>query len=65
MRVKQDVMPGLHASAWFTPTVEGEFEVVCSQLCGIGHHRMRAVVIVQSDAAFRAFLQQEKALQVR
>ena len=46
MRVKQDAVPGLRAPVWFTPTVEGEFEIACSQLCGIGHHRMRGVIKV-------------------
>jgi cytochrome c oxidase subunit 2 len=56
MRVKQDVIPGVGSSVWFTPTQTGEFEVACSQLCGAGHYRMRAVVTVESEAAFRAFL---------
>jgi cytochrome c oxidase subunit 2 len=56
MRVKQDVNPGLASTVWFTPTEIGEFEVACSQLCGAGHYRMRAVVTVESEAAFRTFL---------
>lgn len=63
MRVKQDVVPGLRSPVWFTPTVEGEFEVACSQLCGIGHHRMRAVIKVESADAYRKFLADEDALQ--
>ncbi len=55
MRVKQDVIPGLNSSVWFTPTKAGEFEVACSQLCGAGHYRMRAVVTVESDEAYRQF----------
>jgi cytochrome c oxidase subunit 2 len=56
MRVKQDVIPGAGSSVWFTPTVAGQFEVACSQLCGAGHYRMRAVVTVEPDDAFRKFL---------
>jgi cytochrome c oxidase subunit 2 len=55
MRVKQDVIPGAGSSAWFTPTMAGEFEVACSQLCGAGHYRMRATVTVESEDAFRRF----------
>lgn len=65
MRVKQDVIPGLSSSVWFTPTMAGEFEVVCSQLCGAGHYRMRAVVTVESEDAFRKFLAEQAAEQVR
>jgi cytochrome c oxidase subunit 2 len=56
MRVKQDVIPGLGSSVWFTPTVTGQFEVACSQLCGAGHYRMRAVVTVESEDAYARFL---------
>ena len=63
MRVKQDAVPGLRAPVWFTPTVEGEFEVACAQLCGIGHHRMRAVIKVDSAEAYKKFLADEDALQ--
>jgi cytochrome c oxidase subunit 2 len=63
MRVKQDVVPGLRTPVWFTPTVEGEFEIACSQLCGIGHHRMRGVIKVESTDAYKKFLADEDALQ--
>lgn len=56
MRVKQDVIPGAGSSVWFTPTMTGQFEVACSQLCGAGHYRMRAIVTVETEQAFRAFL---------
>ena len=56
MRVKQDVNPGVGSSVWFTPTQTGEFEVACSQLCGAGHYRMRAIITVETETAFRAFL---------
>jgi cytochrome c oxidase subunit II len=65
MRVKQDVIPGAASSVWFTPTMAGQFEVACSQLCGAGHYRMRATVTVESDDAFRKFLAGEATDQVR
>jgi cytochrome c oxidase subunit 2 len=64
MRVKQDAVPGLRSPVWFTPTVEGEFEIACSQLCGLGHHRMRGVIKVESDDAYRKFLSDEAAIQI-
>jgi cytochrome c oxidase subunit 2 len=64
MRVKQDAIPGTRATAWFTPTKEGEFEIVCSQLCGLGHHRMRGVIKVESEEAFQRFLAEEAKLQI-
>jgi len=64
MRVKQDAIPGLRSPVWFTPTVAGEFEIICSQLCGLGHHRMRGVITVESDEAYRKFLKDEEGLQL-
>ena len=64
MRVKQDAIPGTRAAVWFTPTVEGEFEIVCSQLCGLAHHRMRGVIKVESDEAFQRFLAEEAKIQI-
>ena len=56
MRVKQDAMPGVRAPIWFIPTVQGEFEIVCSQLCGLAHHRMRGTIKVESDEEYAKFL---------
>ena len=59
MRVKQDVTPGLPVTAWFRPVATGSWEVGCSQLCGLGHYRMRALFDVRSDADWRAFVADE------
>ncbi|MDQ3169105.1 MAG: cytochrome c oxidase subunit II [Acidobacteriota bacterium] len=58
-RVKMDAIPGMLVPVWFTPTVEGAFDVVCSQLCGLGHYRMRAVVEVIDEGAFNRFITEE------
>lgn len=62
MRVKQDVVPGLPTATWFTPTATGVWEIGCSQLCGLGHYRMRGVFEVRSEAAWQAFVRDEVAL---
>jgi cytochrome c oxidase subunit 2 len=62
MRVKQDAIPGLLSPVWFTPTLEGRFDIACSQLCGLGHHRMRGLIVVESEAAFAKWLASEAAL---
>jgi cytochrome c oxidase subunit 2 len=56
MRVKQDAIPGMTIPVWFVPTRPGEYEIACSQLCGLGHFRMRGFVTIQSDADFRKWL---------
>ena len=57
MRVRQDATPGLTVRTWFTPTQTGKWDIACSQLCGLGHYRMRgsfAVVTAEEWAAWEA-----------
>ncbi len=65
MRVKQDVIPGTVQPVWFTPTQTGEWEIACSQLCGLAHYRMKAFYTVQADEDFRAWLAGEQASTTR
>ena len=62
MRVKQDAIPGMEMPLWFVPTRAGDYQVNCSQLCGLGHYRMKAEVTIQSQAEFDAWLAEELAL---
>ena len=62
MRVKQDAIPGIQVPVWWVPTMAGDFEVNCSQLCGLGHYRMRGFVTVQSEAEYESWLAGEAAL---
>jgi cytochrome c oxidase subunit 2 len=63
MRVKQDAIPGMDIPVWFIPTRPGEYEIACSQLCGLGHYRMRGFVTVQTAADFQSWMaEQVKAL---
>lgn len=64
MRVKQDAVPGSNFPVWFTPTMqspESGFEIVCSQLCGIGHTRMRGIIHVTDQEGFDAWLAERHA----
>lgn len=65
MRVKQDAVPGLDIPVWFIPNRIGDYEIACSQLCGLGHYRMRGFLNVKSDADYRAFLAEEAALKTQ
>lgn len=62
LRVKQDAIPGMEIPVWFVPTVVGDYEINCSQLCGLGHYRMRGFVKIQTEEEFEAFLAEEAAL---
>jgi len=56
MRVKQDAVPGLDIPVWFVPDRIGDYEITCSQLCGLGHYRMRGFVNIKSQADYDKFL---------
>lgn len=59
-RVKQDAVPGMTVETWFQPTKEGDYEIACAELCGVGHYIMRGKVKVESQQAFDAWLAQQK-----
>ncbi len=54
-RVKMDVVPGLVTYIWLTPTKTGEYEVLCEELCGIGHFAMRGWVVVDEQDDYDAW----------
>ena len=55
-RAKMDLVPGLVTYFWFTPSRTGEFDLLCNELCGIGHYAMRGKVVVEEERAFQAWL---------
>lgn len=55
-RAKMDMVPGLVSYFWFTPTRTGRFEVLCAELCGVGHFNMRGHVVVDEEPAYRTWL---------
>jgi cytochrome c oxidase subunit 2 len=56
MRFKQDTVPGMEIHAKFKPMQTGTYEIACTQLCGLGHYRMRASVRVVSEEEFARWL---------
>ncbi len=61
MRVKQDAVPGTITRTWFTPTLTGNWEIACSQLCGLGHYRMRGELHVVTAEGWAAWIADEQA----
>ena len=57
LRIQQDMVPGMQIPVHFTPTKVGKYEIVCSQLCGLGHYRMRAYLEVISESDFQRWMQ--------
>ena len=63
LRIHQDFVPGLDLQLHFTATTVGKYEIVCSQLCGLGHYNMKAYLYVMSQEDFDNWLKKEAALQ--
>jgi len=55
-RAKMDLVPGIATYFWMTPTAAGTYEILCAELCGVGHHQMRGSVVVEDQAAYETWL---------
>lgn len=55
-RVKMDFVPGMVTQIWLTPTRTGTFDILCEELCGIGHFAMRGKVTVEDEQKFQTWL---------
>ena len=58
-RLKTDTVPGITTKVRLTPSRLGTYEVVCTELCGIGHATMRQSVRVLPPADFEAWVAKE------
>ena len=64
MRLKQDIVPGMKQMVWFKCTQTGKFDIVCAELCGWGHYKMKGQVTVESRADYDAWLAKQYVLQM-
>ena len=63
LRLQQDAVPGLVIPIHFTADKIGKYDIVCTQLCGLGHQKMHAVLDVMSESDYENFLKQQAAAQ--
>ena len=72
MRIKQDAIPGMQFPVWFEPTVttaemrekHGDgfnYEIGCSQLCGIGHSTMKGIATIHTQEEWDAWMEEEQS----
>jgi len=61
LRIQQDFVPGLDLSIHFTATKIGRYEIVCTQLCGLGHYNMKAYLNVKSAEDYDKWLKEQSA----
>lgn len=59
-RAKMDIIPDMVTYFWLTPSRTGNFDVLCAELCGVGHHMMRGKVFVDTEADYQAWFSQQK-----
>lgn len=55
-RLKQDAIPGRTIKGWFKPTLQGEFDIQCAEICGIGHGIMPGRLFVEYPEVHAAWL---------
>lgn len=58
-RVKMDLVPGLISYLWFEPTVVGRYDILCEELCGIGHFVMRGSVVIDTQEDFDSWMAEQ------
>ena len=59
-RGKMDLIPGQITYFWFTPTVEGTFDLACAEYCGVGHYNMRGQMVVEGEQDYNEWLASQK-----
>jgi len=59
-RLKSDAVPGLTTAIRLTPNKTGRYEVVCAELCGLGHATMRQFVRVLPASEFDSWVSKQR-----
>lgn len=59
LRIQQDFVPGLVIPLQFTATKVVKKEIVCTQLCGLGHYNMRAYLEVMPEDRFKQWIEEQ------
>ncbi len=62
MRIAGDAIPGSLIPIWFTPIKTGTYEVICGQLCGLGHYGMKGTLVVDTPQDYQAWLKERAEL---
>jgi len=63
LRVKQDAVPGSKIPVWFKAKRSGTYDLVCAELCGWGHYKMRGKLTVETREEFERWLAKMKVEQ--
>lgn len=64
LRIKQDAVPGLVIPVWFEASRKNKHDLICAELCGWGHYKMKGQISAESDQEFDLYLKDLAAQQV-
>lgn len=62
-RLKQDAVPGREITGWFKPTKTGEYDVLCAEICGIGHGLMGARIFIETPSGHAQWIEKNTPAQ--
>lgn len=57
LRIKNDMIPGTRQIVWFRADKAGLYEIVCAELCGWGHYKMKGHFVAESPEKFAKYLE--------
>jgi len=61
-RLKQDAIPGRTITGWFKATQTGQYDILCAEICGIGHGIMGGRIVIDSPEQHASWVQQHSAV---
>ena len=61
-RLKQDAIPGRTITGWFKATKTGTYDILCAEICGIGHGIMGGRIVIDSPEQHASWVQQHSAV---
>lgn len=59
-RIKVDSVPGMYTYVWFNADREGEFDILCTEYCGVDHSAMVAKLKIVPEQEYLEWLEQEE-----
>jgi cytochrome c oxidase subunit 2 len=58
-RAKMDMVPGMITYFWMEPTRVGTYDVLCAELCGVGHGYMSGAVLIDTDEDYALWISEQ------
>lgn len=58
-RIKVDAVRGMDTYAWFFADKAGEYDILCTEYCGLGHAEMLAKLRIVPEAEYQSWLEEE------